>query len=69
MKCCVCLSHAFIKNVNQDADTAAVLLCEKSINNRRFFCSSVLLLHYAWGTRFSMLDWVRVAGLLCTKEV
>ena len=22
-----------------------------------------------WGTRFSMLDWVRVAGLSCTKEV
>ena len=22
-----------------------------------------------WGTRFSMLDWVRVAGLPCTKGV
>ena len=22
-----------------------------------------------WGTRFSMLDWVRVAGLSCTKGV
>ena len=30
---------------------------------------SLFWLQVVWGTRFSMLDWVRVAGLSCTKGV
>ena len=31
--------------------------------------STVILNTYVSGTRFSMLDWVRVTGLSCTKGV